>query len=159
MAGRIGVKLKVEFLFCMLAIFSFFIVFNFRRNEVGASLCFYTCLWFCSWGGGIPVCLACLQIHTQGGSWGVWPGGCLQAHTQGGSWGVWLGSLQAHTQEEGGLQAHTWAVFRPTPWGMVSQHGLRQTPPRRQLLLRAVRILECILVFIASFVHKNLVSK
>ena len=39
-----------------------------------------------------------LETHTQGRSWGVWPGGGLEAHIQGG--------LQAHTQ--GGLQAHTW---------------------------------------------------
>ena len=64
-------------------------------------------------GHGIPACLASFHTHTQGGSWGVWPGGVsrptpkgvsrptsggLQAHTQGG--------LQAHTH--GGLQAHTW---------------------------------------------------
>ena len=35
-------------------------------------------------GGGISACLAGLQAHTQGGSWGVWPGGGLQTHTQGG---------------------------------------------------------------------------
>ena len=36
----------------------------------------------------------------------------------------------------------------PGPGGLVSQHALRQTPPReRRLLLRTVRILlECILV-------------
>ena len=27
------------------------------RNEVGARLCFYTCLWFCSRGGGLPHCM------------------------------------------------------------------------------------------------------
>ena len=27
------------------------------RNEVGASLCFYMCLWFCSQGGGLPNCM------------------------------------------------------------------------------------------------------
>ena len=60
------------------------------RNEVGARLHFYTCLWFCSqggvvsqhalqlvFGGGIPACLAGLQAHTQGGypnmHWGRHP--------------------------------------------------------------------------------------
>ena len=70
--------------------------------------------------GGIPACLAGFQAHTQGGSWGVWPGG-LQAHTLGGSPGPHLGGV------------------------CVSQHALRQTP--RWLLLRTIRILlECILV-------------
>ena len=111
------------------------------RNEVGARLCFYTCLWFCSrggipaciaggipvciaglWGGGIRACLAGLQAHTQVGSWGVWPGGSPGPHL-GGSPGT-------------------------DPGARVSQHALRQTPPCRQLLLRAVRILlECILVY------------
>ena len=60
-----------------------------------------------------------LQAHTQGGGWGVWPGGCLQA--QGGS--------------------------RPRQGG-ASQHALRQTTPSRRLLLRTVCILlEYILVF------------
>ena len=27
------------------------------RNKVGARLCFYTCLWFCSQGGGLPHCM------------------------------------------------------------------------------------------------------
>ena len=27
------------------------------RNEVGARLCFYTCLWFCSEGGDLPQCM------------------------------------------------------------------------------------------------------
>ena len=48
---------------------------------------------------------------------------------------------------EGGLQAHTWR-------GYPSMHALRQTPPSRRLLLRAVRILlEGILVFSYNFVH------
>ena len=34
------------------------------RNEVGARLCFYTCLWFCSQGG---VCLSvCWDTHPPG---------------------------------------------------------------------------------------------
>ena len=103
-------------------------------NEVGARLCFYTCLWFCSqreWGwypsmpcsrspgwGGIPACLAGFQAHTQGGSWGVWPGGSPGPHPRGKLRGLASRGLQAHTQ--GGSQAHT--------RGSVSQHALRQTP-------------------------------
>ena len=77
----------------------------------------------CPWGDGIPACLA----------------------AQGFSRPTPERGLQAHTQ--GGLQAHTWGVSRPTPGGGVSQYALRQTPPLCwQLLLRAVRILlECIL--------------
>ena len=47
----------------------------------------------------------------------------------------------------GGLQAHTWGESPSHTQRGVSQHALRQTPPPRRLLLRAVRILlECILV-------------
>ena len=46
----------------------------------------------------------------------------------------------------GGVQAHTRGV---RGGGGVSQHALRQTPPSRRLLLRAVRILlECILIIV-----------
>ena len=39
-------------------------------------LCFYTCLSFCSQGGGwYPSSLANLQAHTKGGGLGVWLGG------------------------------------------------------------------------------------
>ena len=106
-------------------------------NEVGARLYFYSCLWFCSRGrrdsipaciaGGIPACLADLQAHTQGGSWGVWPGG-VSRPTLGG-------------------------VSKPTSRGYPSMHWGR--PPSPRLLLRAVRILlECILVGI--FRSKNI---
>ena len=53
------------------------------RNEVVAKVIFYTCLSFCSRGGGaIPACIAggipaCLAAGLQGEG--------LQAHTQGGS--------------------------------------------------------------------------
>ena len=65
------------------------------RNEVGARLCFYTCVWFCSQGGAIPACIAggiptCLAAGLQGGCYRSmhcrWypnmpcsrsPGGCL----------------------------------------------------------------------------------
>ena len=96
-------------------------------------------------GGGIPPCLAAglqgvypsmpcrfpgphpreslrgltfggLQAHTQGGIWGVWPGGSPGPHP-GGKLRVWPWSLQAHTQ-------------------VVSQHALRQTP--HQLTATAV---------------------
>ena len=63
-----------------------------------------------------------IQAHTQGGAWGVWPGGGLQAYSQGG--------LQAHTGGEAYPSMH---------WG--------RPPPGWWLLLREVRILlECILV-------------
>ena len=34
------------------------------RNEVEAKLCFYTCLWFCSHGGGGVFLSACWDAHT-----------------------------------------------------------------------------------------------
>ena len=63
-------------------------------------LCFYTCLSVhggypsmpCRWypsmpcrspGGCIPACLAGFQAHTQGGAWGVWPGGYPGPHPRG----------------------------------------------------------------------------
>ena len=93
------------------------------RNEVGARLYFYTCLWFCSqrWGGipaciagGIPACFAGFQAYTQGGSWGVWSGGVFS---------------------------------RPTPRGCIPA-CTEADPPPQWLLLRVVRILlECILAW------------
>ena len=71
-------------------------------------------------GGGIPACIACLQAHSQGASWGVWPGGI---------------SRPTH---RGKLRGLAWGVSMPTPGGSpgphlrVSQHALsalRQTPP------------------------------
>ena len=125
------------------------------RNEVGARLCFYTCLWFCSgggWvvisaciaggisaclaaglggGGGVPAYLAGLQAHTQGGSWGVWPGGSPLPH---------LGGVSRPTPVGG-------CVSRPTPGGIPACTEADLPPHPRRLLLRAVRILlECILV-------------
>ena len=65
-----------------------------------------------------------------GGGLGVWPRG-VQAHTRGGFPGP----------DPGGCPG-------PGPEGGVSQHALRQTPPNRRLLLRAVRILlKCIVVW------------
>ena len=75
------------------------------------------CQEFCSRGrrgGGNPACIAGLQAHTQGESWGVWPGGVSRSTPRGrGVEGSGLGGLQAHTQ--GGLQTHTQGVSRPTP--------------------------------------------
>ena len=112
-------------------------------TKLGARLCFYTSLWFCSsggGGGGIPACLAhgipaCLAAGLERGGGGI--PACIaafQTHTKGGSWGVWLG----------GLQAHTWGVSRPTPREVYpSMHWGR--PPTATAA--AVRILlECILV-------------
>ena len=111
-------------------------------------------------GGCIPACIAGLQVHTQGGSWGFWPGGSPGPHPGGKLrvlvWGVsrptpgggeveasGLRSLQAHTW--GSLQAHIWrGVSRPTPrggsqahtWeGYSSMHWGRHPPPSRRLLL------------------------
>ena len=47
------------------------------------------CRWYPSMpcsrsrGDGILACLAGFQAHSQGGSWGVWPGRGLQTHTGG----------------------------------------------------------------------------
>ena len=93
----------------------------------------------------------CDSVHRRGGwypsmycrSPGPHPGGKLRGlatgdpgpHT-GGSWGV--GSPGPHL--EGGIS-------RPTPGGYPRMHCGRHPPPRRGLLLLAVRILlECILV-------------
>ena len=75
----------------------------------------------------------------RGLAWGVsrqaFTGGGLQAHTG--------GSLGPHP---GGSRGPHLGVSRPTPREDVSQHALRQTPPR-WLLLQVVRILlKCILV-------------
>ena len=80
--------------------------------------------------------------HPVGKLRGIWVGG-LQAHTQGGSWGY--------------LRSTPRGVSRPTPVGCLSQHALRQNPPPRWLLLRAVRILlECILVSFCELKSFNL---
>ena len=72
---------------------------------------------FCSQGGGIPVCLAGLQAHTQGGGRGVWLVGGLQANTQGQVEGSGWGGVSRPTPRRGversgrgGLQAHTQGV-------------------------------------------------
>ena len=114
-------------------LFKFWIQFDTfiaARKRSLRRLCFYTCLSFCSRGGGgggeggIPACLAGLQAHTQVGGWRVWPGGGvggLKAHTQGVGWGVW-------PRGRGSPGPHPGGVSRPTLGGGVSQHALRQTP-------------------------------
>ena len=81
--------------------------------------------------GGIPACIAGGIPARHAGLGGVGGGGWvgipvflvgLQPHTQGGSWGVWPGGSPGPHMGEGGLQAHTWGV---------SQHALRQTPPKQ----------------------------
>ena len=71
-----------------------------------------------SWGGGIPACLAGFQAHTQGGTWGVWPGGVSRPTPKGEVEGSGLG----------GLQAHTWGVSRPTPRGCIPACTEEQPP-------------------------------
>ena len=73
---------------------------------------------------------------------------------RGGSPGPHLGGVEGSGLGGGVSRPTPRGVSRPTPGGVsrptprgVSQHALRQTPPSRRLLLRAVRILlECILV-------------
>ena len=101
----------------------FYAVFITSRNEVGARLCFYTCLWFCSQKEG----RGHSSMHCK------WYPSMPCPHPGGKLRGLAWGGLQVPTK--GGLQAHT-------RWGVS-----RQTPQR--LLLRAVCILlECILVLI-----------
>ena len=105
--------------------------------------------------GGITACLAGLQ----GGSPGQHPEGKLRGLARGVSRSTPRGrevsrdtpgeeGLQVHTQGEGGLQGHTWGGGSPGPHpggspgphlggspgpnlgGCVSQHALRQAPPR-----------------------------
>ena len=77
------------------------------------------CKEFCSWG---VVSQHALQVSRPK------PRGGVEGSGLGGSPGLHPGGSQAHTHG-------------------VSQHALKQTPPRRQLLLQAVRILlKCILV-------------
>ena len=141
----------------------FYITTAHKRSLGQGNIFRSVCQEFCPQGGWYPsmhcrwyLSMPCMSPgpHPRGklrglawGSPGPHPGGKLRCLASGG--------LQAHTW--GGLQAHTgWGVSRPTPGrvsrptpgGWVSQHALRQTPPRnRRLLLQAVRILlECILV-------------
>ena len=120
------------------------------RNEVGARLCFYTCLWFCSQGGWV-VSQHALQVVSQHAlqqvsrrGWypsmlcrfpGPHPGGEVEVSGQGG--------LQAHTwvspdphlgvsrptpsrgglqaHTQGGLQTHTWGVYPSMYWSRPPQ--------------------------------------
>ena len=83
--------------------------------------------------------------------------GSLGPHPEGVSRPTPGGEVSRSTS--GGLQAHTLGrVSRPTPRG-VSQHTLRQTPPNRRLLMRAVRILlEYILVYYCKECCKKLIA-
>ena len=134
------------------------------RNEVGARLCFYTSVIV--FGGGGVVSQHASQVVSQHALQQLSRGRVVSKHALQVSRPTPRGEVQGSGQ--GGLQAHTWGgpgphprgVSRPTPrgclqahtWGGVSQHALRQTPPSRRLLLRAVRILlECILVSIFLF--------
>ena len=81
-------------------------------------------------GGGISACIAGLQVHTQGGSWGVWPGweGGIQAHTQGEVEGSGLGGGSLGPHPGGKLRGLAWGgVSRPTPGG-VEGSGLGGSP-------------------------------
>ena len=148
-------------------------------NKVAGRLCFYSCLWFCSRGGGRGVVSQHALQQVSRGRWhprvpcrfpgphpvgklrGIWPGG-LQAHNQGGSWreSGWgvsrpttKGEVEGDLAGGGGLQAQTQGVCS---WGLSAPGGGStlggvETPPWR-LLLRTVRILlECILVSFVIF--------
>ena len=81
--------------------------------------------------GGIQACLAGFQVHTQGGSWGVWPGGVSGPNPREKLRDLAWGGLQAHTW--GCLQAHTWGVSRHTSREVVSRptpRGVYKPTPR-----------------------------
>ena len=107
------------------------------RNEVGARLCFYMCLWFCSQGGQYPSMhcrwypsMPCSR-SLKGRGWypsmpctfpGPHPGGKLR--------GIWLVGGVSRPTPKGeverdlarrGLQAHT----QGGSWGGSSQGGLQ----------------------------------
>ena len=87
-------------------------------------LCFYRCVCVHRGGGGIPACLeggnpACLAA-------GLWEGGCaipacLATGLQGGAWSGGVPG-PGGSAPGGGV---------PALGRLVSQHALRQTPPRR----------------------------
>ena len=94
------------------------------------------CKEFCSWGVVSQQALQVSRPKPRGGVEGSGLGGVSRPTPRGEVEESGLRGLQVYTQ--GGSQAHTHGV---------SQHALKQTPPRRQLLLQAVRILlKCILV-------------
>ena len=93
------------------------------RNEVGARLCFYTCLRFCSrgWGWWYPS-MPCSRSPRVGWGWyhsmpcgspGPQPGRKLRGL-------AWGGGFQAHTWE--GASRPTVGVSRPTPRGSKGPH-------------------------------------
>ena len=79
------------------------------------------------------------QAHTQGGGCWVWLGGSKGPHP-GGRLGGLAGGLSPGPHPGGSPGPHLEGVSKARPGG-VSQHALRQTPPGRWLLLRAVYIL------------------
>ena len=109
--------------------FLFVIITTFKRSLW--RLCFYMCLSFCPQGEGcIPACLAGLQVHTQGGGWGVWLGGGLQVHTQAGGWGVWLLGGWPGPRPGGKLRGLAFGgVTRPTPMGCIPACTEAEPPP------------------------------
>ena len=113
------------------------------RNEVGARLCFYTCLWFCSQGeeGGVvsqhalqvsrPTTGGKLRGLAWGGSPGPHPGGKLRGQAweglrptlRRGSWGVGPGGSPG--PHLGGSPApHPGGVYfsGPHSWGSPGPH-------------------------------------
>ena len=83
------------------------------RNEVGARLCFHTCLWFCSRGGGWYTSMPC---RSWGSGWWYPSMPCrFPAPHPGGSLRGLAGGVSRPTPEgvsrptpgRGGLQAHT----------------------------------------------------
>ena len=129
------------------------------RNEVGVRLCFYTCLWFCSRGGGSGQTL--LWADTPPGQ--TPPGKTTPRQTPPAQ------NMLGYGQQAGGMHLtgmHScWCCYFPYGWG-VSQHAMGHTHPPRQtpssgqtsplrnacwdtVNKRAVRILlECILVYL-----------
>ena len=95
----------------------------------------------CRWYPSIP----CRQSPWGVGGWGLGGWGVVSQHALQVSRPTPRGEVEGSGL--GGLQAHTQGAS-PGPHSVgVSEHALRQTPPRR-LLLWVVRILlECILVF------------
>ena len=97
------------------------------RNEVGARLCFYTCLWCCSPGGWYP-CMHCRWYHQhalQQVLEGVVSRHALQVSRptpRGKAEGSGLGGLQAHTQ---GVSRSTprRGVYPNMHWGRPPPNG------------------------------------
>ena len=78
------------------------------------------CLAGIQGGSGIPAYLAGLQVHTKGGSWGVWPGGGLKAHTQGEGAGGILACTEADTPPTAGYCCRRYASY----WNAFLLHNV-----------------------------------